>query len=349
MAEKSEKATPKKLRDARKKGQVAKSQDLPAAFTFIVAIITSLSFAKVIYDEVGAYILGTFHAFRHTNDMVSTIINYLGYGLRIILKVTLPILIVTVFVGVLSNLVIVGPLFSFEALKPDLKRLDPIKNLKQKFKLKTLVELVKQILKISGVVVIIYYTIRNDLGDVVFGAALPPLGSALIFNYFLVKVVLRVGLFFIAIAIFDVVYQKMNFAKEMKMEKFEVKQEYKDTEGDPHIKGRRRQIGQEIAYEEGSVKNVKKAKAVVTNPTHYAIAFEYKQDTMPAPKLLVKGSGKIAETIIKEAEAHGVPIVRNVPLAQTLFKKGKIGKYIPRDTYEAIAEILKWLASLERE
>lgn len=141
----------------------------------------------------------------------------------------------------------------------------------------------------------------------------------------------------------------MNFAKEMKMEKFEVKQEYKDTEGDPHIKGRRRQIGHEIAYEEGSVKNVRKAKAVVTNPTHYAIAFEYKQPSMPAPKILVKGSGKVAETIIKEAEAHNIPVVRNVPLAQTLFKKGKVGKYIPRETYEAVAEILKWLASLERE
>lgn len=349
MAEKSEKATPKKLRDARKKGQVAKSQDLPAAFTFIVAIATTLAFAKTIYTEIASYILSAFHAFRHTDDLVSTLLNYLVYGFRIILKVSLPILVVTVITGVLCNIVIVGPMFSFEALKPDLKRLNPISNLKQKFKLKTLVELIKQVLKISGVVVIIYYTIRTDLREVIFGAAIPPLGSALIFNYFLVKVVVRVGMFFIAIAIFDVVYQKMNFAKEMKMEKFEVKQEYKDTEGDPHIKGRRRQIGQEIAYEEGSVKNVKKAKAVVTNPTHYAIAFEYKQPSMPAPKILVKGSGKIAETIIKEAEANGVPIVRNVPLAQTLFKNGKVGKYIPRDTYEAVAEILKWLASLERE
>ncbi|MCH9632151.1 MAG: Yop proteins translocation protein U [Chlamydiae bacterium] len=349
MAEKSEKATPKKLRDARKKGQVAKSQDLPAAFTFIVAITTTLAFAKTIYKEIASYILSAFHAFRHTDDLVSTLLNYLVYGFQIILKVSLPILVVTVIVGVLCNIVIVGPLFSFEALKPDLKRLNPISNLKQKFKLKTLVELIKQILKISGVVVIIYYTIRSDLREVIFGAAIPPLGSALIFNYFLVKVVIRVGIFFIAIAIFDVVYQKMNFAKEMKMEKFEVKQEYKDTEGDPHIKGRRRQIGQEIAYEEGSVKNVKKAKAVITNPTHYAVAFEYRQPSMPAPKILVKGSGKIAETIIKEAEANSVPIVRNVPLAQTLFKKGKVGKYIPRDTYEAVAEILKWLASLERE
>ncbi len=349
MAEKTEQATPKKLRDARKKGQVAKSQDLPAAFTFIVAVATTLAYSSKIYEEIGSYIKSSFVAFRQTNDINATLINYLALGFQIILKTTLPILIVTVFVGVLCNFVVVGPLFSFEALKPDLKRLDPIQNIKQKFKLKTLVELIKQILKITGVVIIIYYTIKDDISEVVFCAAVPPLGSALIFNYFLVKVVIRVGIFFIAISIFDIVYQKMNFAKEMKMEKFEVKQEYKDTEGDPHIKGRRRQIGHEIAYEEGSVKNVRKAKAVVTNPTHYAIAFEYKQPSMPAPKILVKGSGKVAETIIKEAEAHNIPVVRNVPLAQTLFKKGKVGKYIPRETYEAVAEILKWLASLERE
>lgn len=348
MAEKSEKATPKKLRDARKKGQVAKSQDLPAAFTFIVAITVTLAMAKYIFDDVGSFIRSSFLSFRTTENINTTLINYLALGFVIILKVSLPILLVTVFVGIICNFVVVGPLFSFEALKPDIKRLDPIQNLKQKFKLKTLVELLKQILKIAGVVIIIYYTIKNDLKAVIFGAALPPVGSALIFNYFLVKVVVRVGLFFIAIAIFDVVYQKMNFAKEMKMEKFEVKQEYKDTEGDPHIKGRRRQIGQEIAYEEGSVKNVKKAKAVITNPTHFATAFEYKEN-MPAPIILVKGSGKIAERIIREAETHMVPIVRNVPLAQTLFNKGRVGRYIPRETYESVAEVLKWLASLERE
>lgn len=349
MAEKSEKATPKKLRDARKKGQVAKSQDLPAAFTFIVAIVTTLAYAGKIYEEIGAYICSSFSAFTSGGDISTTLIRYLVVGFQIILKLSLPILLITIFVGVICNFVIIGPLFSFEALKPDIKRLNPIQNLKQKFKLKTLVELIKQVLKISGVVIIIYFTVKNDLDDVVYGAALPPVGSALIFNYFLVKVVIRVGIFFIAVSVFDVIYQKMNFAKEMRMEKFEVKQEYKDSEGDPHIKGRRRQIGHEIAYEEGSVKNVRKAKAVVTNPTHYAVAFEYDVEVMPAPKILVKGSGKIAETIIREAEAYAVPIVRNVPLAQTLYSKGKVGKYIPKETYEAVAEILKWLASLERE
>lgn len=349
MAEKTEQATPKKLRDARKKGQVAKSQDLPAAFTFIVAISVILSMANTIYEELGSYIIFSLKALRTMTDMPVTLINSINQGLHIIIKVSLPILLATVLTGVISNFLVVGPMFSFEALMPDIKRLNPIDNLKSKFKLKTLVELVKQILKISGVVFIIYFTIKNDIREIIFAAALPPLGSAIIFNYFLVKVVIRVGLFFIAIAIFDIVYQKMNFAKEMKMEKFEVKQEYKDSEGDPHIKGRRRQIGQEIAYEEGPVSDVKKSKAVITNPTHYAVAFEYDPEIQPAPKILVKGSGKIAEIIIKEAEAHRVPIVRNVPLARQLIKDGKVGRYIPRDSYEAIAEILKWLATLEAE
>ncbi len=349
MAEKTEKATPKKLRDARKKGQVAKSQDLPAAFTFIVAIAVTLAMAKTIAEELGSYIIAALKAFRHSTDFNTTLIDYANVGLKIIMRISIPILLPTVLTGVIANFLIVGPLFSFEAMKPDLKRLNPINNLKAKFKLKTLVELIKQILKIAGVVVIIYYTIRHDIREIIFAAAMPILGSAIIFNYFLMKVVIRVGLFFIAIAIFDIVYQKMNFAKEMKMEKFEVKQEYKDTEGDPHIKGRRRQIGQEIAYEEGSVSNVKRSKAVVTNPTHLAVAFEYDPELQPAPKLTVKGSGKIAEIIIKEAEAHHIPIVRNVPLARQLMKEGKVGRYIPRDTYEAVAEILKWLASLEAE
>lgn len=349
MAEKTEKATPKKLRDARKKGQVAKSQDLPAAFTFIVAIAVTLAMAKSIAEDLGSYIIASLKAFRNATDLNTTLIDYANVGLRIIMKVSIPILLPTVLTGIIANFLIVGPLFALEGLKPDLKRLNPINNLKAKFKLKTLVELLKQILKIAGVVVIIYYTIRHDIKEIIFAAALPLFGSAIIFNYFLVKVVIRVGLFFIAIAIFDVVYQKMNFAKEMKMEKFEVKQEYKDTEGDPHIKGRRRQIGQEIAYEEGSVNNVKRSKAVVTNPTHLAIAFEYDPEVQPAPKITVKGSGKIAEIIIKEAEAHHIPIVRNVPLARQLMKEGKVGRYIPRETYEAVAEILKWLASLEAE
>lgn len=349
MGEKSEKATPKKLRDARKKGQVAKSQDFPSAFTFIVSITGILALSNHLYNYLSSYMVTMFRSIATHEDLSNRAGGLMHEVMELIFSTSMPIMVVVSIIGVLVNFLIIGPVFSMEAMKPDLKKLNPVTNLKNMFKLKTFIELLKSIMKISGALILIYSVIYSSLDEIVSTCMMPSIGATIIFASFLKKVVLRIGIFFIMVGVFDLVFQKRNFAKEMKMEKFEVKQEYKDTEGDPHIKGRRRQIGQEIAYEEGSVKNVKKAKAVVTNPTHYAIAFEYKQESMPAPKLLVKGSGKIAETIIREAEAHGVPIVRNVNLAQTLFKKGKVGKYIPRETYEAVAEILKWLATLERE
>ena len=164
---------------------------------------------------------------------------------------------------------------------------------------------------------------------------------------FLLKVAVRVGIFFIAIAIFDLVYQKQNFAKEMKMEKFEVKQEYKDTEGNPEIKGKRRQVAQEIAYQDGPAQ-VRRAKAVVTNPVHIAVALEYDEEEDAAPKILTMGKGPIAEKIIEVALEHEVPIMRNVELAQELYETGTISNFIPEDTYSAVAEILRWLAQLEQ-
>lgn len=130
------------------------------------------------------------------------------------------------------------------------------------------------------------------------------------------------------------------------MEKFEVKQEYKDTEGDPHIKNKRRQITQEIAYQEGPT-STKRARAVITNPTHIAVAIDYKEEEEPAPRIVTMGKGLVAEQIIKIAAENQIPVMRNVDLAQTLYQKGQIGEYIPEETYRAVAEILKWLAKLE--
>ena len=130
------------------------------------------------------------------------------------------------------------------------------------------------------------------------------------------------------------------------MEKFEVKQEFKDTEGDPQIKSRRRQVAQEIAYQEGP-SAVKRAKAIITNPIHIAVAIEYESEKEPAPKIVTMGKGVMADLIIKAALEYRIPIMRNVPLAQTLYEKGRISDYIPEETYQAVAEILKWLAGIE--
>ena len=151
-----------------------------------------------------------------------------------------------------------------------------------------------------------------------------------------------------AVAVFDLIFQKKQFAKEMKMEKFEIKQEYKDTEGNPEIKGRRREIAREVAYQEGP-RAVKRARAVVTNPIHIAIALEYDPKDMPAPKIVTMGKGDMANKITEYAVIFEVPIFRNPLLAQTLWNDGNYGQFIPQDddVYTAVAEIMKWVGALE--
>jgi len=346
MAEKSEKATPKKLRDARKKGQVAKSQDFPSAFTFIVALGGIILLAGTFYERLSAFMTWAFRSVRDNPNMQDRAGYYIYSALQLIFTTSLPFMAIISLVGVLVGFLVVGPTFSMEAMKPDIKKLNPIDNLKNLFKIKTFVELIKSCLKIAGALLLIYSVVYTSIPEIVSTSAMPVIGSAMVFANFLVKVAIRVGIFFIVVAIFDLVFQKKNFAKQMMMEKHEVKQEIKDTEGDPHIKGRRRQVAQEIAYQEGPA-SVKRARTVITNPVHIAVALEYKQEDMPAPKILTMGRGLVADQIVKMAGVYGVPVMRNVNLAHQLYNEGTIGHFIPEDTYQVIAEILKWLGALE--
>ncbi|MFZ4773371.1 MAG: type III secretion system export apparatus subunit SctU [Chlamydiia bacterium] len=347
MAEKSEKATPKKLRDARKKGQVAKSQDFPAAFTFIVSISTILYSAHSIYQTLVEFTMYTFRSINSDLDLQKASAPFLSSALDTILSISLPILGIVVSTGVMVNFLLIGPVFSVEVFKPDLKKLNPVTNLKNIFKMKTLFELIKSLFKISGAFFLIYSVIKDSLPEIISTIHMPMMGATMVFADFLYKVVFRVGLFFIAIAVLDLVFQKMNFAKEMKMEKYEVKQEYKDTEGDPHIKGRRRQIAREIAYSEGP-SATSRARAVITNPTHLAVAIEYDAVDKNVPVIATMGADRIAEEIIKIAVEHDIPIMRNIDLAQQLYFTGAIGEFIPEDTYQAVADILKWVNSLKK-
>ncbi|MGR3973397.1 MAG: type III secretion system export apparatus subunit SctU [Candidatus Rhabdochlamydia sp.] len=348
MAEKSEKATPKKLRDARKKGQVARSQDFPSAFTFITSITTTLCLTKYLFDQLGGFASAVFHSIGSNVDFSSKISGMLAESLFVILQSSLPITILTACVGVLVSFLVVGPVFSSHVLKFDVKRLNPVTNLKNMFKLKTLIELLKSILKITIAFLMIYSVVYKGLPELTATVTMPLLGAAQVFYNFLFRVLIRIGIFFIIIAIFDLAFQRYNFAKEMKMEKFEVKQEYKDTEGDPHIKGKRRQVAQEIAYQDGP-SSAKRARAIVTNPIHIAVAIDYLEEKEPAPRIITMGQGIIADQIIRFAQEAHIPIMRNVPLAQRLFKEGKIGSFIPENTYEEVADILRWIKRLEEK
>jgi len=347
MAEKTEKATPKKLKDARKKGQVAKIQDLPAAMTFIVSLGATIASMGFFFDQIGTFMLSMLRAVPSVgDDFNNRAPGYFAYAMNVILQSSLPIMVMVALVGVIVSFLVIGPVFSMEAMKFDLKKLNPIDGIKQKFKLKTLVELLKSIAKITGAAIIIYIIIWNSLPQIISTVLMTPIASALVVNDFLVSAMIRVGLFFLLVALFDLAFQKKNFAKEMMMQKFELKQEYKDTEGDPLIKGKRREMFREIAYQEGPGA-ARRARAIITNPVHIAVALQYDPAVEPAPRILTMGTGTVADQIIKIGIENKIPIMRNVDLARSLYTKGKISEYIPEDLYPAVAEIIKWIESLE--
>lgn len=347
MAQKTEKATPKKLKDARKKGQIAKAQDMPAAITFMVSIMGTLMCLGYLFDQLGAFMISMFRAASQSSaSFEAKAPGYFVLATEVILRSSLPIMVIVCFAGVLVSFLVNGPVFSMEAMKFDLKKLNPVEGIKNKFKLKVLVELLKSIAKITGAAIIIYIVIVELLTQIVSSVLLPVLASAGVVHHFLFTAAMRVGIFFLLVGLFDLFFQKRNFASEMKMEKFEVKQEYKDTEGDPTIKWKRKEMFREIAYQEGPIA-ARRAKAIITNPTHIAVAVRYNPPEEPAPFILTMGEGLIAEQIIKIGVENKIPIMRNVELARKLYSNGKISDYIPEDTYEAVAEILKWIDALE--
>jgi type III secretion protein U len=347
MAEKTEQATPKKLADARKKGQVAKSQDIPSAVTFIVSIVVIVALFEFILGNLGAFITSCFKAAATNRDTTEEIPNKLMEAWFVILKISVPIVFASTLAGVAANFFVVGPLLTFEVFKLDINKFNPVENLKQKFKIRTLVELLKSVVKITVAAYIIYTIIYKHIPTVSTTVTLPLLTTAIIVKDFFVEMVIKVGIFFIVVAIVDWIYQKMSFSKQMMMEKHEVKQEYKNSEGDPEIKGKRKQLAREIAFSDGPG-NTRKAKAVVTNPTHIAVAITYEpEEGIIAPMILAMGEGMMAKQIVKEAEKHNIPIMQHIYLARRLYAEGDINDYVPEDTYEIIAEVLKWVASLK--
>lgn len=347
MAEKTEKPTPKKLRDARKKGQVAKSQDLPAALTFIASMGMTMAMSRYIYGQLSSFFLYIFHNAQKID------IAHEAYALclqcaYIIFLSSIPIVAGVAFTGAMVNFLMVGPLFTTEVFKFDIKKFDPISNLKQKFKLKTLIELIKSLFKITIAAYICCSTAWNATPNIISCIGQPMDLCITIVHYFLLEVMIKVGLFFLAVALFDFLYQRKNFEKEMMMEKFEIKQEYKNTEGDPEIKGRRREVARDIAYG-GGPPSPKGAKAVVANPTHIAVAIGYEKQYFPAPFIISMAEGVEAQWVLHEAQVLEIPIVQNVYLARKLYEDGEMFGYIPLDTYEAVAEILKWVAGFANQ
>lgn len=341
--EKTEQPTPKKLRDARKKGQVAKSKEVSGTFGLLLVLATlwfmSDDYLTTIQEMVILPSTVYNEPFQDAFKIVTTGI------LEKSIMLLLPLVAVSMLGAIIGNVMQFGFLISGESIKPDIKKISPIGGLKKIFAIKNLVEFFKSVIKIVFLSIVVYYVIKGSLGDMV---NMPYCGSSCILpvtGILLKKLLLYAIAAFVVIAVLDFLFEKQQFTKQNKMSKDEVKREHKESEGSPEIKGKRKEIHQEILNE---AENTKKSDVVIKNPTHLAIGLHYNQDTTPLPVVTVKGRGGRARFILKIAEKEGIPILENVPLAHALFDTD-IASYIPSELIEPVAEVFRWVEDLKEK
>lgn len=345
--EKTEKATPKKRQDERKKGKVSKSQDVNTALLLLFCIIGLIVF--------GNYMLGQMlDLYEHTfTELISWSITeettqrlFTGVVLETG-KIVAPIMVLGLIGGLVANLSQVGFLFTTEPLKFDLKKIDPIQGAKRIFSIRALVELLKSLLKITLVGSITFFIIWIYKDDMLMTAFLNADGALAFFS----KVTMIIGITAIIallfLAIFDFAYQRFDYEKNMRMSKQDIKDEYKNMEGDPLIKSKRKAIQREMATRR-MMSEVPNADVIITNPTHFAIAIKYDEKIAAAPYVLAKGTDHTALKIKEIAKANNIYMVENKPLARSLYKVIEIGDVIPEEFYQAIAEILAFVYRIEK-
>ncbi|UCD81772.1 MAG: flagellar biosynthesis protein FlhB [Desulfobacterales bacterium] len=345
--ERTEKATGKKREDARRKGQVAISREVSS----VMILLTCLG----IFYFAGSWI------FWNMSDLISGIYQNLGslsiasitdasaLSLRIfykLLSVLLPFLLPIAIVGFIANVMQIGFQISTEAMSPKLNKLNPVSGMKRLVSLKSLVEVGKSIIKLLFIGGIAYLMVKGDLKDFPY-LVQQEVGQIIAF---IARVSLKLFFFvclaMIVLAALDYIYQRWQHEQDLKMTKQEVKDEFKQTYGDPKVKARIRGVQLEMARRR-MMEAVPQADVVITNPTHLAIALKFDAREMTAPRVLAKGAGFVAQRIREIAEENQIPIVEEKSLAQALFKMVEIGDYIPVELYRAVAEVLAYVYRLK--
>ena len=347
--DKTEEATPRRKSEARKKGQVAMSNELSSVVSLLALIVILNYLGSWLYNELAIYVQNNLSPAALNKELTETNLgDVLFQHCFFFLRMFLPMGLGAAAIGVIVNLLQVGPLFSLEPLKPQFNRLNPISGFQRMFSTQGLVELAKSVLKLVIVIYFVYSTIKDRINLLLDTVKLPPLDVAKIIWGILYQVALKICIFLLILSVGDYIYQRWQYNKSLRMSKKEVKDEYKQMEGNPQIKNKIRQRQRQIASRR-MMQEVPKADVVITNPTHLAIALRYDATVMPAPTIIAKGEGFIAEKIKEIAIANSVALVENRPLAQALFKTADIGEIVPAKLYQAVAEVLAFVYRLRRK
>jgi flagellar biosynthetic protein FlhB len=346
--ERNEQASPRRREEARNRGQVARSPEVASAAILLACTV-------LFYFCSGGMVERMMDLTRWTlRDCGTTPINLNNIDVLLwtwawrLFLIMAPLFLAVVIAGFLANYIQFGFIVSWESLAPKFEKIDPIKGFQRFISLRSLVELVKSLLKMAIVTVIVWFNLRDELDNLI------PLMDETLWGILVYtgKVTFRIMVttcwVLIVLAILDYLYQRWEHEKSLRMSRQEVKDEFKQTEGDPTVKARIRRIQREVARKR-MMANVPKADVVITNPTHLAVAIRYDPDKMYAPTVVAKGAGHVAEKIREIAGAHKVPIIENKPVAQLLYKTVDVDQAIPEDLYRAVAEILAYVYGLKEK
>ncbi len=342
-------ASQQKLQKARKEGQVVKSKDFSTALSLMVMFVIIVKTSPLVWDQITKLFVLLYEQIPHAHIDEMGLPYLLSVALVPTLIIILPILFVAAFVAILGDFIQVGPLVTTTPLVPKLDKLDPSKYFKNLFSPKTAFELVKNIVKVFLLGLIGYMVYKSHLEAILSLIAIDNNFAVMMeFGNLVTDFVMKAGMAFLVIAAADYGMTRWKFMNDQKMSFKEVKDEYKNQEGDPNVKAALRQRRQQMLHK-GMMDAVPDADFVVTNPTHVACALKYDQESMESPKLVAKGTELIAKKIIEIAREHEVPVIENPPVARALFRLVEPNCYIPPDLYKAVAEILLFVYSLRRK
>lgn len=344
--QKTEDPTPKRKREAREKGQVAKSQELNQAFTLLSSFMVLYLMFSSMLDSLMAKVTQML-TFESVDALTkANAYSILMESIYFVANLVAPIMLASAIMGIIINFSQVGPLFTGEGVTPKLENLDIIEGFKKIFSLKSLVEMVKSILKIIIIATIAFIFIKNSINQLTTMTEQGLEPSLLLIGTIIFKAAVTIIIFLVVVGVFDFAYQRWEHTKSLKMTKHEVEQEKKEMEGDPQLNQKRKEKQQQMSLNR-MMSAAEDADVMITNPTHIAVALKFNIEEMEAPKVLAKGEGYVAQRLKEKARELDIEIVENKPLARSLNEMCEIGDFIPEDLFEAVAEILAYVYKKE--
>lgn len=342
-------ATPQKLQRARKEGQVVKSKDFSTAISLIVMFGALYNIAPMIWQQMSKLFILIYEQIPNKS------IDEIGWQYLLILTlipslvIVGPIMLLAFMTAIISDLIQVGPLITTTPLTPKLDKINPIKGFKNIFSMKSVFELFKNIVKVIVLGIIGYMVYKAHIPAMLALCANENTFSILFeFGKMIMEFVTKAGMIFLIIAGGDYLFTRWKFLKDQKMSFKEIKDEYKNSEGDPHVKAALRQRRMQM-LQKGMMDAVPTADFIATNPVHIAVALKYNAEEMTAPRVVAKGTELFAKKIIDIAREHNVPVVENPPVARALFRLVEINREVPPELYKAVAEILMFVYNLRKK